>query len=132
MDPLTNIMALAQQRSDIAALWLYGSRARGDHHAGSDYDLAVVFTHWEPDSLSRRIRPEEVALDWQHELAMPEGSISVVDLAIAPVPLGWSVLSQGKLLLDLSPSHRMQAEQRIYSMWELDYVHAHKAGEENG
>jgi uncharacterized protein len=132
MEQLANIIELARQRSDIAALWIYGSRARGDHHAGSDYDLAVVFTHWEPDALSRRLRPEEVAIDWQHQLAMPEGTISVVDLAIAPVPLGWSVLSQGKLLLDLFPSHRMQAEQRIYSMWELDYVHAHKAGEQHG
>ncbi|GHA12452.1 type VII toxin-antitoxin system MntA family adenylyltransferase antitoxin [Oceanisphaera arctica] len=132
MEQLANIIELARQRSDIAALWLYGSRARGEHHAGSDYDLAVVFTLWEPDALSRRLRPEEVAIDWQHQLAMLEGTISVVDLAIAPVPLGWSVLSQGKLLLDLSPSNRMQAEQRIYSMWELDYVHAHKAGEQHG
>ncbi|GAA3712813.1 hypothetical protein GCM10022421_20100 [Oceanisphaera sediminis] len=132
MEQLANIIELARQRSDIAALWLYGSRARGDYHAGSDYDLAVVFTYWEPDALSRRLRPEEVAIDWQHQLAMQEGTISVVDLAIAPVPLGWSVLSQGKLLLDLSPSHRMQAEQRIYSMWELDYVHAHKVGEQHG
>lgn len=132
MDQLAKITELARQRSDIAALWLYGSRARGDHHAASDYDLAVVFTHWEPDALTRRLRPEEVALEWQHRLAMPEGSISVVDLAIAPVPLGWNVLSQGKLLLDLSPSHRMQTEQRIYSMWELDYVHANKAGEQDG
>lgn len=123
---LADIIKLARQRSDIAALWLYGSRARGDHHAGSDYDLAVVFTNWLSDALSRRLRPEEVAIDWQQQLAMPEGAISVVDLAIAPIPLGWNVLDQGKLLLDLSPAHRMQAEQRIYSMWELDYVHASK------
>ncbi|MBL1377775.1 type VII toxin-antitoxin system MntA family adenylyltransferase antitoxin [Zobellella iuensis] len=128
MEQLAKIVELARQRPDIAALWLYGSRARGDHHAASDYDLAVVFTSWLPDALSRRLRPEEVAIDWQHRLAMPEGSISVVDLAIAPIPLGWSVLDQGKLLLDPSPAHRMRAEQRIYSMWELDYVHANKTG----
>lgn len=128
MQQLTHIIELAGQRSDIAALWLYGSRARGDHHADSDYDLAVVFTHWLPDALSRRLRPEELAIEWQHALALPDGTISVLDLAIAPIPLGWNVLNEGKLLLDLSPAHRMQAEQRIYSMWELDYVHASKKG----
>ncbi|WP_445396749.1 type VII toxin-antitoxin system HepT family RNase toxin [Zobellella sp. An-6] len=120
MEQLAKIIELARRRPDIAALWLYGSRARGDHHAASDYDFGVVFTSWLPDALSRRLRPEEVAIDWQHRLAMPEGSISVVDLAIAPIPLGWNVLDQGKLLLDQFPAHRMQAEQRIYSMWELD------------
>ncbi|WP_041543223.1 nucleotidyltransferase domain-containing protein [Oceanimonas sp. GK1] len=128
MTQLENIIELARQHPDIAALWLYGSRARGDNHDTSDYDLAVVFTHWLDNALERRLRPEELAIDWQCRLNMPEGTISVIDLAIAPVPLGWNVLSEGKLLLNKSPSHRMKAEQRIYSMWELDYVHANKAG----
>ena len=25
-----------------SSLWLYGSRARGDHHAGSDWDLLIL------------------------------------------------------------------------------------------
>ncbi|WP_346352056.1 nucleotidyltransferase domain-containing protein [Oceanimonas sp. AH20CE76] len=128
MPQLDNIIELARQHPDIAALWLYGSRARGDHHEKSDYDLAVVFTSWLDNPLERRLRPEEIALEWQHQLSMPDGALSVVDLAIAPVPLGWSVLSEGKLLLDKSSSQRMNVEQRIYSIWELDYVHADKIG----
>ncbi|WP_116472394.1 type VII toxin-antitoxin system MntA family adenylyltransferase antitoxin [Zobellella maritima] len=126
MNTLARITSLATQDPDIAALWLYGSRARGDHYADSDYDLAVVFSRWVDNPLERRLRPEELAIDWQQRLGMSEGSISIVDLSIAPIPLGWSIVSQGKLLLDQVPEARMRAEQRVYSMWELDYVHHHK------
>jgi uncharacterized protein YutE (UPF0331/DUF86 family) len=83
----------------------------------------VVFTNWEKHPLTRRLRPEELVLEWQQECALPDGRLSVVDLSIAPVPLGWSILSEGRLLLDKWPDRRMRAEQRIYSMWELDSVH---------
>ncbi|MFD1008226.1 MULTISPECIES: nucleotidyltransferase domain-containing protein [Oceanisphaera] len=84
MPLLTKIIELANKRSNIAALWLYGSRARGDHHADSDYDLAVVFTHWLPDALSRRLRPEELALA-SHDRKMPRTAF--------PEPVWGSLLS---------------------------------------
>ncbi|TFH86667.1 nucleotidyltransferase domain-containing protein [Billgrantia azerbaijanica] len=115
------LIGLAKQREEIAALWLYGSRARGDHHSGSDYDLAVAFTDWIPDALERRLRPELLAMDWQKALGLSEGRLSVVDLAICPIPLGWSILSEGQLLLDQHPQVRMTHESRIFSRWELDY-----------
>lgn len=118
---LDRIIKLAEQDDDIAALWLYGSRARGDHHANSDYDLAVVFFTRESDSLDRRLKPEVKALEWQHAQGVPEGTMSMVDLSTCPVTLGWSILSEGKLLVNKSPEVRLRAESRIYSMWELDY-----------
>lgn len=114
---------LAENNPDILALWLYGSRARGDAGAASDYDLAVIFSSWEPDPLERRLRPEVLALDWQQALDLPENHISIVDLASCPVPLGWSVLSEGKLLVDKQPEVRMTIESRIFSIWELDYMY---------
>lgn len=117
------LIGLAKQRQEIAALWLYGSRARGDHHPGSDYDLAVAFTDWIPDALERRLRPELLAMDWQEALGLPDGRLSVVDLATCPIPLGWSILSEGQLLLDQHPQARMTHESRIFSRWELDYLH---------
>ncbi|CAM3608411.1 nucleotidyltransferase domain-containing protein [Halomonas lysinitropha] len=122
-DTLDAIRHLAMVRDDIAALWLYGSRARGEHQAASDFDLAVAFTTWLNDPLERRLRPELLALEWQQALGMGEDMLSVVDLAIAPIPLGWSILDQGRLLIDLHPQIRMRQESRILSRWEIDYLH---------
>ena len=33
----------AEQNPDILIVWLYGSRAKGNAHRLSDYDLAVAF-----------------------------------------------------------------------------------------
>lgn len=121
-DVLDRLVALADKQQDIAALWLYGSRARDDQHEASDYDLAVAFTDWITDPLERRLRPELLAMQWQEALQLPEGCISLVDLAICPIPLGWSILSEGKLLLDHQPQIRMTQESRIMSRWELDYA----------
>ncbi|KAA0014580.1 nucleotidyltransferase domain-containing protein [Billgrantia pellis] len=120
---LERLISLARERDDLAALWLYGSRARGDHGEQSDYDLAVAFTDWLKSPLERRLRPELLALDWQRELGLPDGKLSVVDLANCPIPLGWSILEQGRLLLDQHPQLRMTQEARIMSRWEQDYYH---------
>ena len=122
-ETLRAIASLARCRDDLAAVWLYGSRARGDYHSESDFDLAVAFTGWMTDPLERRLRPELLAQEWQHELGLKDTMLSVVDLAIAPVPLGWSILSQGILLADLDRGARMRQESRILSRWEIDYLH---------
>ncbi|WP_404415266.1 nucleotidyltransferase domain-containing protein [Marinospirillum sp.] len=113
----------AEDDPRILALWIYGSRARGDAGSGSDYDLAVIFATWEPDALERRLRPEVLALEWQQTAKLQEGGLSIVDLACCSVPLGWSILSEGKLLVDKRPEIRMTIESRIFSIWELDYLH---------
>ncbi len=122
-DSLEAIISLARRRDDLAAVWLYGSRARGDHHPESDFDLAVAYTSWISDPLERRLRPELLAQEWQRELGLKEAMMSVVDLAIAPIPLGWSILSQGVLLVDLDRDARLRQESRILSRWEIDYLH---------
>lgn len=122
-ESLKAIASLAQRRNDLAAVWLYGSRARGDYHPESDFDLAVAFTGWITDPLERRLRPELLAQEWQHALGLRDAMLSVVDLAIAPIPLGWSILSQGVLLADLDREARMRQESRILSRWEIDYLH---------
>lgn len=36
------IVQWAERHVEIARVYLYGSRARGDHHAASDIDLAIM------------------------------------------------------------------------------------------
>lgn len=121
MSLIPKLQTLAKEQSDIAALWIYGSRARGDYRADSDYDLAVGFTDWFEDPLERRLRPELLAEQWREALELPAEALSVVDIAIAPIPLGIAILSDGRLLVDKNPQIRLSLESRILSRWELDY-----------
>lgn len=56
----------------IQRMWLFGSRARGEHRTDSDIDLAVEITGWDSDDAD--IRGEALADwifnadDWRHQL----------------------------------------------------------------
>jgi predicted nucleotidyltransferase len=39
---LANLIQWAQRTGAVRELWLFGSRAKGTHHPGSDVDLAVA------------------------------------------------------------------------------------------
>jgi predicted nucleotidyltransferase len=120
---LSNIIQLAQDDHNIELLWLYGSRAKGTAHKNSDIDLAVVFKEWEKEVVERRLRPELLAIEWQQKLKLKEGMLSVLDMNIAPIPLAMSVLQSGNLLLSKNRPRQLQEQQRIMSMWEIDYLY---------
>ncbi|WP_258132705.1 nucleotidyltransferase domain-containing protein [Aliivibrio sifiae] len=73
MSLIDSIVSLAKMDDSIEAMWLYGSRAKGNASKESDYDLAVLFRQFEQDplQLQRRTRPECLALDWVHSLGLP-------------------------------------------------------------
>ncbi|WP_186419218.1 nucleotidyltransferase domain-containing protein [Bosea sp. CS1GBMeth4] len=57
----------AHGKGEIAELWLFGSRARGDHRHDSDLDLAVIMSAGEEgERLGAWI---ECAREWKAELA---------------------------------------------------------------
>jgi hypothetical protein len=117
------IIKLAHTNSDIEVLWLYGSQAKGTAHDKSDIDLAVVFKNWEKDPLERRLRPELLAIEWLRTLSLKEGDLSIIDMNIAPIPLAMSVLQSGCLLLCKNKSRQYREQQRIMSIWEIDYLY---------
>ncbi|PCH94208.1 MAG: DNA polymerase subunit beta [Gammaproteobacteria bacterium] len=117
------LIELAQQNDEVEVLWLYGSYAKGNAHLNSDIDLAVVFKTWQEDILERRLRSELLAMSWQKSLSLNEGKLSVLDMGMAPIPLAMSVLTTGVLLLSKSVSRQLQEQQRIMSMWEIDYLY---------
>jgi len=119
----TKIIQLAKENADIELLWLYGSHATGTAHDNSDIDLAVIFKTWEKDIVERRLRPELLALEWQQQLNLKEGDLSILDMNIAPIPIAMSVLKNGKLLLSKNKSRQYQEQQRIMSKWEIDYLY---------
>lgn len=117
------IIELAKQNDDIDILWLYGSYAKGTAHDQSDIDLAVVFKSWQEDALERRLKSELLAIEWQKQLQLNEGELSVLDMGVASIPLAMSVLTTGKLLLSKNASRQLQEQQRIMSKWEIDYLY---------
>ena len=117
------IFHLAQEDKNVEILWLYGSNAKETAHENSDIDLAVVFKNREKDIIERRLRPELLALEWQNRLNLKEGELSILDMNIAPIPIAMSVLKNGCLLLCKNISRQLQEQQRIMSIWEIDYLY---------
>jgi len=62
---LEKIKQLASQNTDTEIVWLYGSRARGNAHQNSDYNLATAFSSRLKDPIECRLRPELLALKWK-------------------------------------------------------------------
>lgn len=123
---LNAIVRIAESDHDIIALWLYGSRAKGNARDDSDYDLAVLFKDRGDDPLTRRTRPECLAIDWAHSLNLPSNRLSILDLEISPIPLAMGVLTTGRQLLSRHSSKEFFVTQRIMSKWELDYQYHYK------
>jgi len=123
---LKDLTDLATHNDDIAVLWLYGSRAKGTATAGSDYDLAVAFQTFEKDPLERRLRPELLVQSWQDALGIDEDQISIIDINLAPLPLAHAVMRTGQVIHTKDQLRLIREEQRISSMWEIDYqYHQH-------
>jgi predicted nucleotidyltransferase len=106
----------------VDAIYLYGSRARNQEHAESDWDLAVLFSDFEPDILKRVSRPQQVEARLERELNMYT-KISVVDLELVPPPLQMNII-KGKRLYDRLVPHVRRVEMSIISKIEKDYLHA--------
>jgi len=117
------IIQLAQDDNNIELLWLYGSYATDTAHEKSDIDLAVIFKTWEHDVIERRLRSELLALEWQQQLHLKHGELSILDMTIAPIPIAMSVLKKGQLLLSKNSARQFQEQQRIMSKWEIDYLY---------
>ncbi|MDV5389974.1 type VII toxin-antitoxin system HepT family RNase toxin [Shewanella xiamenensis] len=119
---LHQLNALAASHSEVAALWLYGSQAKGNASEHSDWDLAVAFDPVKVDSvLDTRIRAELLAMDWQRALGLAEGKLSIVDINLASIPLAFGIINANRLIFSRDEGRRMQEESRIMSQLELDY-----------
>jgi predicted nucleotidyltransferase len=76
-------------RGQPARVFLFGSRARGDHRGTSDFDVAVLATHPLPRGLLGSIREEL-------EESLVPVPVDLVDLAEASVALREHVLREGR------------------------------------
>jgi predicted nucleotidyltransferase len=118
-----SIKQLAEDNPDILIVWLYGSRAKGNAHRNSDYDLAVAFKSFiKNDPLEKRLRPECLALDWQQALGLHDFQLSIVDFNQAPISLAFEIIQADNVLFCRDEDRLWQEIQRIHSRMELDYA----------
>ena len=90
----------------VAAVYLFGSTARGDAHVDSDVDVAVLFEVTPPHTLQGRFA---LAGELERALGRPVDLIVMND---APVDLRIRVLREGELLVDRNKAMRIASEVR--------------------
>jgi predicted nucleotidyltransferase len=91
--------------TSIAAVYLFGSCARGTAKTGSDIDLGLLYS----------VAPASTLLEQpfllEEQLAAQLGrAVQCVVMNSAPVDLVHRILKDAALLLDSSPSHRIRFE----------------------
>jgi len=111
---------LIQTYAEVDAIYLYGSRAKQTAHANSDWDIAVIFTHYELDALTRLLRPQLLEARLERELNRYQ-QLSVIDLETVSVYLQYSILMAAVKWFDKNVPHVKRIEQSILSKWEKDY-----------
>jgi predicted nucleotidyltransferase len=112
-DLAERIDALARAWSndpDVAAIYLFGSRAGGGGGPRSDVDLAVVLRAG-LDASARWHKRLTLLGDACRRLG--SDAVDLVVLEDAPAPLGHRVLKRGRLLRDPLPARRVDVTARI-------------------
>ncbi|GMV40645.1 MAG: hypothetical protein AMXMBFR64_23610 [Myxococcales bacterium] len=108
---LALLTAWARSLPDAAAVWLFGSRARGDHRPGSDWDVAVLPLATAEDSLQRRLRLTVEAAD---AAGLSDDDLDLVTLDACPVLLAFRVIREGHLLAESDPVARTAFVERTF------------------
>lgn len=96
----TLVAGVASQHPEVTGVWLFGSRARGDHDETSDFDLYVEFDYsklsW--TGYAKLISDLEGALNSDIDL------VSGTDIAQRS-PILWSQIQKDRVLLYERQTH---------------------------
>lgn len=118
-EQLKAIKEFLNARDDVAVAWLYGSRARDEHHKHSDFDIAVAFLpHKLHDVLDNRLRPELLAMDLQKTLGLSENDVSIIDINNVPVALAFNAVTSDYILVNKDTLRQMTTESIVMSKYE--------------
>jgi uncharacterized protein YutE (UPF0331/DUF86 family)/predicted nucleotidyltransferase len=88
---LVELPSRLRECEGLAAVWLFGSFARGEATPVSDVDLAYLASG-DPEEV--RARLYDVVVE-----ALGTDEVTLADVQRLPVPVAWRVLAEGKLLI---------------------------------
>lgn len=89
----------------IAAVYVFGSHARGDAQPGSDLDIGILFETPPPSTMEGQ--PYDLADALERAIGCP---VDLVTLNTAPADLRIPALRDGQLVADPNPSARIRFE----------------------
>jgi uncharacterized protein len=108
------IVATLRAHPEVSLAYLFGSRVQGNVGPLSDYDVAVLL---DDDAVTF-----EAGFVLAHELTMVlDAQADVVVLNRVPVVLAYSVIAQGRRLLERDVATRVEYEARVLSLYG-DYL----------
>jgi len=100
---------------DIAAAYLFGSRARGEARSGSDADIALVFADPVPTDALERVERRGLLMD---DLQIGAGvPVDVLDFDAVDPRTARIILHDATLLFEHDRSRRLAAEVRQMSLY---------------
>lgn len=100
---LQRLRTVLEQDSAVAAVYLFGSHARGSSTRMSDIDIAVLFHPAIDESRYFELRLDYITRIMEILLTQ---KVDVVVLNDAPLHLAYEIVSRGILLLDRNPRQR--------------------------
>ena len=102
-DEIRPLVEAIRHRFNPEAVWLFGSRARGDHRPDSDWDIVVAL----PDDCDPELLDPIVAWTIKHDLGIAATVLSTTGGALArswgePNTIGYVLARDGVLLQDVT------------------------------
>lgn len=107
---LERVVAAARDDRDVLAVILYGSRARGEAHAGSDVDVALVLTHAPRDA-------QEIGRILLRYASLDDADVQIFQRL--PLYVQSRVLREGRALFVRDEDALYEAAFRTVRAWEL-------------
>ncbi len=113
-------------RDDIALSFLFGSRARGDSHEQSDWDIAILFKD-NTNGWNNLGKQEDIRHILSQTLAVNDNKIDLVDLYRGGLSISATVVDEGVPLTGQNSLALANFYQRIWAnledyYWDLDHA----------
>jgi predicted nucleotidyltransferase len=118
-DLAARIRGVVGDYAELAAVWLFGSGARGELRADSDVDVAVLLTRAGETSLDHHRRLLDLAS--RLEAALDGRRIDLVVLTAEQPMLSHQVLAEGVLVFERDRTRRIDFESTAHVRY-LDFL----------
>ena len=126
LTPIKLLQKALSLRDDIALSFLFGSRARGDSHEQSDWDIAILFKD-NTDGWNNLGKQEEIRHLLSLALAVNEDCIDLVDLYRGGLGINATIVDEGVPITGKNSLALAIYYQRVWAnledyYWNLEHV----------